>query len=287
MTARRVLIVVPGLAGNGISRFLVDLAKELPAFGVRAEIFTLEPLVLGDIPHEDDAAADTRFDLTSGGLPRGRRHRYKLAPMSLRLARAARRADAVLAGFEIGPPVVAPLPAGRAARRPTLVMVQSYADAELDHYVTGWANPATKWAYRHLDFAVCSAEGLRESVARLGMSLDRTRVIPYAINVERTRRLAEAPPPDWLPEGPYAIGVGRLAEHKGFDILIRAHARLLAEGLQHRIVIIGEGERRDELEGLVAELGVAETVLMPGFEQNPLPVVERATLFCGPSRFEG
>src|SRR3954453_13631262 len=69
MTARRVLIVVPGLAGNGISRFLVDLAKELPAFGVRAEIFTLEPLVLGDIPHEADAGADTRFAPTSGGPP--------------------------------------------------------------------------------------------------------------------------------------------------------------------------------------------------------------------------
>src|SRR4051794_37936731 len=151
MTARRVLIVVPGLAGNGISRFLVDLAKELPAFGVRAELFTLEPLVLGDIPHEDDASADTRFDITSGGLPRGRRFRYKIAPLAVRLARAARRSDIVIAGFEIGPPVVAALLAGRVARRPAVVMVQSYADAELEHYVSGWSNSATKWAYRHLD----------------------------------------------------------------------------------------------------------------------------------------
>lgn len=289
MSRRRVLFVVPGLAGNGISRFLLDFAKELPTVGVKAEIFTLEPLALADIPHEDlDGGADgSAFTITSGGLPRGRRHRYKLAPMAARLLRAARRSDVVVAAWEIGPAVVAALMAARAARRPSMVMVQSYADTELDHYVEGWAKRATRWSYPRFDLAVFTAEGLRPSAARLGVPDGRVRVIPYGIEVERTRRLAAAEVPDWLPAGPMVVGVGRLAEHKGFDLLIEAHARVLAMGLPHHVVIIGEGERRAELEGLARHWDVTGTVLLPGFLQNPFPVVSRAELFCGPSRFEG
>jgi glycosyltransferase involved in cell wall biosynthesis len=83
------------------------------------------------------------------------------------------------------------------------------------------------------------------------------------------------------------VGVGWLDERKGFDLLIRAHAKVKEEGLFHRVVIVGEGPQRAALESLIAECDVSDSVLLPGFLTNPYAVVARASVFCMPSRFEG
>jgi glycosyltransferase involved in cell wall biosynthesis len=58
----------------------------------------------------------------------------------------------------------------------------------------------------------------------------------------------------------------------------RRHARLL---------ILGEGELRGELERLASELGVAEDVGMPGFYANPYALMSRASVFVQSSQWEG
>ena len=120
----------------------------------------------------------------------------------------------------------------------------------------------------------------------MGAPVDRARTIPWGIEVERTRTLASHDPPAWLPETPFVVGVGRLAHDKGFDVLIEAHDRVRRE-IPHSLVIMGQGEERDALAALVARLGLEESVLLPGFVQNPFPVVTRASVLCGPSRHEG
>lgn len=83
------------------------------------------------------------------------------------------------------------------------------------------------------------------------------------------------------------ISVGRLEDQKGFDRLIAALARLKERGWQAELVILGEGSRRRELEGRAAALGVADSVLMPGFLGNPYPWMASADLFVCSSRSEG
>src|SRR5690606_13034938 len=80
------------------------------------------------------------------------------------------------------------------------------------------------------------------------------------------------------------LGVGRLTAQKDFSTLIRAFARSRArDDLQ--LVILGEGELRDELEALARELGV--NVLMPGFVENPYAWMRAAELFVLSSKWEG
>jgi glycosyltransferase involved in cell wall biosynthesis len=281
--ATRVLIVVPGFAGNGISRHHLDLAAELEPLGVDAEMFTIGPAGLDGIPHEEAPPVP----VTSADLPAGRRRFLRMPAAAGRLLRAARRADIVIAGWEIGEPFVAAVLAGRAARKPVLVMVQSVATAELDHYVHGVLNAATRRAYPRVDVAVCTSDGLVPVLEGLGVPRDRVRTIPFGIQIERTRRLATEPAPDWVPEGPFVLGLGRLAHAKGFDVLIEAHARVRAAGVPHRLVILGEGEERASLEALAARHEVSDTVQMPGFVRNPFPVLVRSQALCAPSRFEG
>ena len=66
---------------------------------------------------------------------------------------------------------------------------------------------------------------------------------------------------------PLILGVGRLIEKKGFDVLIDACRRLADQGLDFRCRIIGGGERRADLERQIAGLGLENRVELAG----PLP----------------
>jgi glycosyltransferase involved in cell wall biosynthesis len=92
----------------------------------------------------------------------------------------------------------------------------------------------------------------------------------------------------WLVPGapPVILAVGRLTLPKDFPTLIRAFARLRA-GRSARLVILGEGELRDELEALVAELGLTADVALPGFTDNPFSWMRRSALFVLSSAWEG
>src|SRR5690606_36813144 len=54
-----------------------------------------------------------------------------------------------------------------------------------------------------------------------------------------------------------------------------------------RLVILGEGECRNELEALVKTLGLDDCVSMPGFANNPFQYMRRAQLFVLSSAWEG
>lgn len=68
------------------------------------------------------------------------------------------------------------------------------------------------------------------------------------------------------------ISVGRLAAEKNWDTLLRAFAKVQAEHTNARLVLIGDGNARQGLEALAAELGVADRVTFTGslpFEEVP------------------
>jgi len=85
---------------------------------------------------------------------------------------------------------------------------------------------------------------------------------------------------------PVILGVGRHYPQKGFDTLLRAFARVRQE-TPARLVILGEGPERPNLERLASELGVAADVDMPGFDPNPFRYMKRAGVFVLSSRYEG
>ena len=66
----------------------------------------------------------------------------------------------------------------------------------------------------------------------------------------------------WDPDRKVLVSMGRLAKEKNFDLLIRAFARLGQDDVV--LTIIGSGDERKSLEGLVAELGLGEKVEFTG-----------------------
>lgn len=82
------------------------------------------------------------------------------------------------------------------------------------------------------------------------------------------------------------LSVGRLEEQKGYDRLIRAHSKILSQ-YPHELVILGEGEQYDQLNKLINELGVKNSVKLIGFKENPYPYIKACDIFVCSSRAEG
>ena len=91
------------------------------------------------------------------------------------------------------------------------------------------------------------------------------------------------PPPQRQPDGPPVLGaVGRLSPEKGFDVLIKA----LAEIPEARLVIVGDGPERPQLERLADAIGVAQRVEITGWVEDARAHLPGFDLFVMPSRFE-
>ncbi len=160
--------------------------------------------------------------------------------------------------------------------------------------------------HAHSDAAVCVTDSLVSGVVANGLPPSKTHVVLNGIDVARVRELAgldglsstgagergtTATPGGPVGTGrdslPTVVGNGRLHRQKDFALLVRAHARARADGFEHRLVLMGEGPARPELEGLVAELGVDDSVEFPGFAENPYPQIAAADVFVLSSRMEG
>lgn len=80
-----------------------------------------------------------------------------------------------------------------------------------------------------------------------------------------------------IPQKPYKLlAVGRFVRTKGFPYLLTAMARLVRENFPIRLTLVGDGSWRRRLKKMVARLGLAPYVDMPGFlPNNEMPALIR------------
>lgn len=83
------------------------------------------------------------------------------------------------------------------------------------------------------------------------------------------------------------VSAGSLHKNKGFQDLIAAVALLRSKGRDVRLLILGEGYFRRELEAATRAAGVEQWVRMLGQVDNPLPYFAKADLFALASYTEG
>lgn len=147
-----------------------------------------------------------------------------------------------------------------------------------------------RWFYPWADQIVAVSEGVADDVASItGIARSRIAVIYNPVVTPWLQAKVKEPIDHaWFAEGepPVVLAVGRLHPQKDFPTLLRAFARV-KEHKQARLLILGEGDQRAELEALSQSLGIADDVAMPGFAENPFAYMARANLFVLSSAFEG
>lgn len=83
------------------------------------------------------------------------------------------------------------------------------------------------------------------------------------------------------------VSIGTVFPQKGFDRLLRVHRRLLDEGYQHNVWIVGDGYDFPNIKKLFQVLKVEETAKLIGFKENPYPYFTQADYYILSSRYEG
>lgn len=140
------------------------------------------------------------------------------------------------------------------------------------------------------DGIIAVSKGVAEDVSKLsGIDSDKIHVV-HNPTVTRTLFLkAREDIQESIPGGnktPFILSVGRLDPQKDYPTLIRAFS-LIHDRVQHNLIILGEGNRRRELERLISELQLDDRVFLPGYHENPYAYMQRASLFVMSSVWEG
>lgn len=147
---------------------------------------------------------------------------------------------------------------------------------------------ATKKYYAKYDYAVCVSENVRQSFEKLYGSTVHTAVVYNTVDdAEILSKAAEPLPPDISKRKLTIAAVGRLSAPKNFIRALAAHRRLLDEGVDHDLWIIGEGEERSMLENYIHENHLEESAKLLGFRENPYCLMNAADLLVCSSVYEG
>jgi GalNAc-alpha-(1->4)-GalNAc-alpha-(1->3)-diNAcBac-PP-undecaprenol alpha-1,4-N-acetyl-D-galactosaminyltransferase len=145
---------------------------------------------------------------------------------------------------------------------------------------------AIKSLYRIPKSVVAPSLGIKNDLEDQVFQNHGIDFIPNPIDYQNIRRQAKTATnyPFELPKE-YLLAIGRLTYQKGFDRLISIFSKLKNKNLH--LVILGEGELRDHLEGLIQSYGLTGRVVMPGLVDNPFPIYRNAVCLALTSRYEG
>ncbi len=140
--------------------------------------------------------------------------------------------------------------------------------------------PTTLKKFRTIDTVVCNTPGIAKHVRDMGWQQD-VCVISNFTDPTRAQPVSRAELD--TPEDAFVISAsGRFVPRKGFDVVLRAAARLPDAYLW----IIGNGEEEENLRRLADELGVAQRVRFAGWQSNPGAFVAASNCYAVASRHE-
>ncbi|PZV19589.1 MAG: glycosyl transferase [Pseudanabaena sp.] len=147
-----------------------------------------------------------------------------------------------------------------------------------------------RWLYPSADAIVGVSKGVSLDLQqKLNLPVGKvTTIYNPVVDLELITKSQLSPDHNWFQKNapPVFVAVGRLTPQKDFHTLLQAFA-LLKNQVMARLLILGEGSLRMELEREIKDLGITEYVDMPGFTANPYAYMSRAAAFVLSSRWEG
>jgi glycosyltransferase involved in cell wall biosynthesis len=140
--------------------------------------------------------------------------------------------------------------------------------------------------YRKIDLLICQTDYMKnklvEALPKLSKKIN-IQVIPNPVNfndISLEGNIDES-------FGQFIVSAGRLIPEKGFDLLIKAFKAIKKTHPTLKLVILGEGQKRLELENLIEEVELKEDVILKGFVKNVYPYFNQAAVCVVSSRIEG
>lgn len=145
----------------------------------------------------------------------------------------------------------------------------------------------SRLSFRRADVLTCVSKDMVDQYRQtFGLSAPHVAIYNIVDDSASRLRMREPVSEPWLVDKslPVVIAAGMLAEWKGFGDLIAAFAEVHTPA---RLIILGEGPLRPELEAQVAAFGIGDRVKLTGHTTNALAHFARSDVFVLSSRVEG
>lgn len=143
-------------------------------------------------------------------------------------------------------------------------------------------------ANRLVSVIICPAQAVKAQLSSLGIVGDKIAVIHNGVpQVEVTSSSSSIRNEFGLTDEQFVVTtVTRLFYRKGVQDLVRAVAKIKQQLPNLRLLIVGNGKYRSNLEKLAGELGVTDSIIFAGFRAEPASLVMASDVFVSPS-FDG
>ena len=184
----------------------------------------------------------------------------------------------------------------------------AYLEGGATYYVTDYVSADKKAAFIHVDYVRAGynrsldrgcyvkmdrifavSDEVKESFLAVYPECgERTQVFHNLLDQERIREQAKQQGgfTDHF-DGYRILTVGRLTAQKDFQVSVDAMKLLKDSGVNARWYILGEGEKRGELEAKIRDLGLEQDFFLQGAVANPYPYMVQADLYVHATRYEG
>lgn len=138
--------------------------------------------------------------------------------------------------------------------------------------------------YNRMDDIICVSNGVKQSfIDFAGNELEnKLKTIYNPIDIYQIRELS-------LQDIQYKknkftiLSIGRLEDEKGFDRLIKVHKKLIDEGIDNELIILGSGGEEENLKKLIKDLKLEDSCKLIEYQKNPYSWIRMCDAFVSPS----
>lgn len=280
MSDNLIAVFIPSVHGGGAERAMLIFAEELLRLGFEVELVVgnLDGAWRDAIP-QNLAVVDLKAPRMIGAILPLRRYIRRRKPKVMFSTISHANVGALIAAIFSGSsvPVVV-----RQSNTPLSERMGS-----LGNWCVGRLIP---YLYPYAKTILAVSQSVRDELVAMNPKMaPRIKVVPTPVLSPSVYERAQViPDHPWYQrkDKPIIVSVGRLKPHKGMFELIEAFSMLKNE-VDARLVILGEGDDRSRLEGLIDKLGLKDDSALLGFMDNPFSFMKHADLFVLASHFEG
>jgi glycosyltransferase involved in cell wall biosynthesis len=276
-----VTIFLNDLGGGGAERVMLSIAEGFAARGYRVDLVSIkrQGAYVGEQPKNVRVIFFNRSRLIFG-LWDLVRYLKNTPPKVLLSALQTTNFLAIIAGRLAG---------GSSRIIPTVHSHVSH-DAQVS---TRWKRKLEPYLVRLLyplvDDLIAVSDNVKRDLESLGVEGQKIhRIYNPIVTPKLLAQSKERVHHPWFNEPliPLLMAVGRLHPMKDYPLLMEAIARVrLIRPV--RLIILGEGPQRSDLEALKERLGLSECIALLGFVENPVAYLKAARLLVVSSRWEG
>ncbi len=286
---KKMCVMINSLAGGGAEKVVATLYPEYQKAGTQVSLLCLENNNFYNI----DGVTPTYLSDQTGSDEGGVKKLSSLISFALKLKRYIKENDIDLVQSHIyRSNYVNVLARMLGAKHKIQIANHGMPGQYLNEGLSGKINRfLIGWLYPKADQAICPSNGMIREFVELGVPEEKTQLIRNPFDIEDLQELSQQEISEgefeFEPEKKYLICIGRLQAVKRMEDIVWAFYELQKDDDKVELIILGEGEKGEDIAGLVLRLAIGKKAHLMGQVENPHKYLTRSHAFISASEFEG